>query len=94
MRFIAFAGLLLFLLIFFLLCLTVVVVVVRVAVLAVAAYQGKSKERKKHYVVYEQEFQQSYFGKGLRKTAARTLLFSSGALSGTRRVPMRPGGKL
>ena len=32
------------------------------------------------------------FGKGLRKTAARTLLFSSGALPGRSRCPMRPGG--
>ena len=46
----------------------------------------------KHYGSCETTSNSLVFGKGNRKTAARTLLFSSGALSGRRCAKMRPGG--
>ena len=45
---------------------------------------------KKHYAFCEKYLSSIVFGKGLRKTAARTLLFLSEAVSGRRWGFMRP----
>ena len=47
---------------------------------------------KKHYVLCEKYSSSIVFGKGLRKTAARTLLFLSEAVPGRGGPKRRPGG--